>query len=82
MSLIVTLAKYCEGKSGNAFTSGGNVCGSRGNGHKAAASAMPVRSSRSAVGGHTHGRLKAQGHHKRLSPPWLPTVVDAARKGL
>ena len=30
MSLIVTLAKYCEGKSGNAFAAGGNVRGSRG----------------------------------------------------
>lgn len=30
MSHEVTLAKYCEGKSGNAFDAGGNVRGSRG----------------------------------------------------
>ncbi len=41
MSLIVTLAKYCEGKSGDAFAAGGNICGSRGDCHRAAASAVP-----------------------------------------
>ena len=30
MSPLVTLAKYCEGKSGDAFAAGGNVRGSRG----------------------------------------------------